>query len=99
MINNPPPVIYACLKHTWASGIKDGRELAFKQMRDFTKSLVERLGIMTLNDINFQIENSKGDEPKLRLIKLLARCYLKLGEWQSALQDQLNEVSLNENIE
>ena len=91
MVNNPPNVIYACMKHTWTSGVK---EHAFKQMREFTKTLVERLGIVTLNDINFQIEKNKGDPVKLNLVKLLARCYLKLGEWQTALQDELNEVAI-----
>ncbi|KAJ3194365.1 phosphatidylinositol kinase- protein kinase tor1 [Irineochytrium annulatum] len=93
MMNNSPHVIYACLKHTWASGVK---EHAFKQMREFTKTLVERLGIATLNDINFQIEQNRGDESKLSLVKLLARCYLKLGEWQISLQEELNDVVIPE---
>ncbi|KAJ3215347.1 phosphatidylinositol kinase- protein kinase tor1 [Dinochytrium kinnereticum] len=93
MLNNSPHVIYACLKHTWASGVRDH---AFKQMRDFTKTLVERLGILTLNDINFHVEQNKNDPGKLNLIKLLARCYLKLGEWQIALQEELNDVVIPE---
>ncbi|KAJ3103710.1 phosphatidylinositol kinase- protein kinase tor1 [Phlyctochytrium bullatum] len=93
MLNNTPQVIYACLKHTWASGVRDH---AFKQMRDFTKTLVERLGIVTLNDINYHVEQSRNDPNKLNLIKLLARCYLKLGEWQIALQEELNEVVIPE---
>ncbi|KAJ3106200.1 phosphatidylinositol kinase- protein kinase tor1 [Phlyctochytrium planicorne] len=93
MLNNSPHVIYACLKHTWASGVRDH---AFKQMRDFTKTLVERLGIVTLNDINSHVDQNKNDPTKLSLIKLLARCYLKLGEWQIALQEELNEVVIPE---
>ncbi|KAI9341262.1 armadillo-type protein [Zopfochytrium polystomum] len=96
MLNNPPQVIYACLKHTWASGVKEVREHAFKQMREFTATLVERLGIVTLNDIAYQIESNKGDPQKMNLFKLLARCYLKLGEWQSSLQDELNDTVIPE---
>ena len=96
MLNNPPQVIYACLKHTWASGVKEVREHALKQIREFTSTLVDRLGIATLTDINYQIESNKGDQTKLNLVKLLARCYLKLGEWQSALQDELTETVIPE---
>ncbi|KAJ3318282.1 phosphatidylinositol kinase- protein kinase tor1, partial [Blyttiomyces sp. JEL0837] len=97
LLNNPPAVIYACLKHKWASSsVRDFKDNAFQQMREFTKTLVERLGIRTLDDIDYQIESSRGDPIKLSLVKLLARCYLKLGEWQSALQDDLDEASIPE---
>ncbi|KAJ1558413.1 phosphatidylinositol kinase- protein kinase tor1, partial [Cladochytrium tenue] len=94
MKNNPPQVVYACLKHAWASwatGGKAVREHAYVQMREFTVSLVERLGIHSAEDISFQIENSRGDEARMSLFKLLARCYLKIGEWENALQDELSE--------
>ncbi|KAI8836345.1 armadillo-type protein [Chytridium lagenaria] len=88
MLNNSPHVIYACLKHTWASGV---RIMRLSRCGIFTKTLVERLGIVTLNDINFHVEQNKNEPAKLGLIKLLARCYLKLGEWQIALQEELND--------
>ncbi|RKO90751.1 armadillo-type protein, partial [Blyttiomyces helicus] len=91
--NNAPPVVYGCLKHLWASGHP---EEAFHQMKAFTKSVVDRLGVSTLNDINFQIECSRGDLGKIALVRTLARCYLKLGEWQSALQEDLNETVIPE---
>ncbi|KAJ3083694.1 phosphatidylinositol kinase- protein kinase tor1, partial [Quaeritorhiza haematococci] len=90
---NAPQVIYGFLKHQWASGVK---ERAFHQMKTFTKSLVDRLGVTTLNDINFQIELSRGDHNKLALVRLLARCYLKLGEWQISLQEELSEMVIPE---
>jgi FKBP12-rapamycin complex-associated protein len=93
MTNSTPPVVYACLKHTWATGEKDN---ALRQMKEFTKTLVERLGIATLNDISQQIETNKNDTAKLSLVKLLARCYLKLGEWQTALLDDLSEPVITE---
>ncbi|KAJ3130914.1 phosphatidylinositol kinase- protein kinase tor1 [Physocladia obscura] len=94
--NNPPHVTYACLKHAWSSGVKEVKEHAFDQLRAFTKQLVDRLGIATLNDIAVQIESHKGDLERQKTIKLLARCYLKLGEWQQALEEELNDVVLPE---
>ncbi|KAJ3290058.1 phosphatidylinositol kinase- protein kinase tor1 [Borealophlyctis nickersoniae] len=90
---NAPQVVYACLKHLWASGSK---EHAFHQMKEFTRSVVERLGVSTLNDISFQIECNRGDAGKLAFVNLLARCYLKLGEWQTNLQEELNETVIPE---
>ena len=89
---NAPPVVYACLKHLWASGSKDH---AFQQMKEFTRAVVERCGITSLNDIGYQVELSRGDAGKAALVNLLARCYHKLGEWQSSLQEELNDVSLS----
>ncbi|KAI9091315.1 armadillo-type protein [Phlyctochytrium arcticum] len=86
--DDAPQVIYACLKHHWTSGMK---EQAFVTMKDFTKSIVERLGLTTLHDIHAHVDCHNGDAVKLEPVRLLARCYLKLGEWQSALQEELNE--------
>ncbi|TPX76526.1 hypothetical protein CcCBS67573_g02191 [Chytriomyces confervae] len=94
--NNPPNVIYACLKHAWASGVKEVKEHAFDQLRQFTKTLVDRLEIATLNDINVQVDPAKADPDRPAIIKLLARCYLKLGEWQQALEEELNEAVIPE---
>lgn len=61
-------------------------------MKDFTKRIVDTLGLTTLNDINAHVESSAKENSKANLVRLLARCYLKLGEWQSALQEELNDV-------
>ncbi|KAI9000239.1 armadillo-type protein [Gaertneriomyces semiglobifer] len=88
-----PQVVYACLKHLWASGSKDQ---SFGQMKEFTRTIVDQLGISTLNDIHSHIEGSQADPGKGELVKLLARCYLKLGEWQTALQEELNDAVIPE---
>ncbi|KNC98625.1 uncharacterized protein SPPG_06307 [Spizellomyces punctatus DAOM BR117] len=91
--DDAPQVVYACLKHLWASSMK---EQAFGQMKEFTKSIVERLGLTTLNDIHAHVDGQSGDASKLGPVRLLARCYLKLGEWQSALQEELNDAVIPE---
>ncbi|KAI8892612.1 FAT domain-containing protein, partial [Globomyces pollinis-pini] len=85
---NAPQVLYACFKHLWASG---NRQKAFAQMRNFTHILVEKLGIQSLNDISIQVENQSIDPAKQAIMQLLARCYLKNGEWQHALREDSRE--------
>ncbi|KAJ3067743.1 phosphatidylinositol kinase- protein kinase tor1 [Podochytrium sp. JEL0797] len=97
--NNPPHVIYACLKHAWASGVREVKDHAFDQLRQFTKTLVDRLGVTSLQDITAQIENNKADVERQSIIKLLARCYLKLGEWQESLEEGLNSEVIPEILE
>lgn len=86
--NNPAPVVYASLKYLWASGARDQ---SYGQMNEFTKGLVERLGISSLNNLAAHIETIQEPE-KVALLKILARCYSKLGEWQIALTDELDDV-------
>ncbi|KAJ3030013.1 UNVERIFIED_CONTAM: phosphatidylinositol kinase- protein kinase tor1, partial [Siphonaria sp. JEL0065] len=97
--NNPPHVIYACLKHAWASGVREVKDHAFDQLRQFTKTLVDRLGVTSLHDITTQIETYKTDAERQSIIKLLARCYLKLGEWQESLEEGLNDAVIPEILE
>ncbi|ORY53002.1 mechanistic target of rapamycin [Rhizoclosmatium globosum] len=97
--NNPPHVIYACLKHAWASGVREVKDHAFDQLRQFTKTLVDRLGVTSLQDITNQIETQKSDVERQKIIKLLARCYLKLGEWQESLEEGLNDAVIPEILE
>ncbi|KAI9341687.1 FAT domain-containing protein [Obelidium mucronatum] len=86
--NNPPPVIYACLKHAWASGVRDVQENAFEQLRQFTKTLVDRLNLKNLNDISEYIKKNKSNLDSMKTMKLIARCYVKMGEWQKVLEDE-----------
>ncbi|KAI9327967.1 armadillo-type protein [Obelidium mucronatum] len=97
--NNPPHVIYACLKHAWASGVREVKDHAFDQLRQFTKTLVDRLGVTSLHDITTQIETYKTDPERQSIIKLLARCYLKLGEWQESLEESLSDAVIPEILE
>ncbi|KAJ3227345.1 phosphatidylinositol kinase- protein kinase tor1 [Clydaea vesicula] len=91
LYNNEPVVVYAALKHLWASG---GQESAFNQMKLFTKMMVDKMGLGSLNEISSQVESSRNDIEKLKSVKLLARCYLKVGTWQSEIQDDWNETSI-----
>ena len=59
-------------------------------MRDFTQNLVEKLGIRSLNDVISQVEGSK-DPLKQSMMQLLARCYLKIGEWNNTLHEDAQQ--------
>ena len=55
-------------------------------MREFTQDLAEKLGIKSLNDIANQVEGSDGPV-KQSMMQLLARCNLKIGEWNNILRE------------
>jgi hypothetical protein len=80
-VKNTPSVIYACLKHLWARG---HQEHAFLQMKKFTQVIVNNLGIQSLSDINAHADRFQSEPENLSMMSLLARCYLKTGEWQIA---------------
>jgi FKBP12-rapamycin complex-associated protein len=82
--NNSPQVIYACLKHLWSAGDK---QTAFVQMKDFTQQMVSQLGIQSLNDIIVHQDTVKMDPNKVSMMRLLARCYLRIGEWQNVMRE------------
>ncbi|KAG0362437.1 phosphatidylinositol kinase- protein kinase tor1 [Gamsiella multidivaricata] len=80
----PPQVVYAKLKYMWATGV---REQTLECLRLFTDRLASDLGLglaetngSALTGVN-QAHGSDEDYSRL-----LARCYLKQGEWQFALQ-------------
>jgi FKBP12-rapamycin complex-associated protein len=83
--NNSPHVIYACLKHLWAAG---SRIQAFTQMKEFTQQLVGNLDIHSLTDIYSRANDIETDPLKKSMLKLLARCYLRIGDWQSSLHEE-----------
>ena len=76
-------MVYACLKYLWASG---STEQSFLKMQEFTLGLTSRLQISSVTNLALQIESIQ-DPEKIHLLKVLARCYLKLGEWQIALRN------------
>ena len=85
----PPQVIYAHLKYLWATG---AREETLTFLREFTGKLSGDLGLHPDSD--------QGPAQELvttgrvaEYTHLLARCYYKLGEWQSAQQDNWGSVS------
>ncbi|KAF8928817.1 armadillo-type protein [Dissophora ornata] len=89
----PPQVVYAKLKYMWATGV---RKEALECLRVFTDRLVSDLGLgmeetngTALTGVN-QTPGSDED-----FSRLLARCYLKQGEWQFALQDGWTPESID----
>ncbi|KAJ3128378.1 phosphatidylinositol kinase- protein kinase tor1 [Nowakowskiella sp. JEL0407] len=94
VISGPPKVIYSCLKFLWHY---NKRERAFNQMRELSRSLAERLGIFgALN-----ADNTGGIVPVDNLVptggellRLLSKCYRKLGEWQNPESETPTEASL-----
>ncbi|XP_071946239.1 serine/threonine-protein kinase mTOR-like [Antedon mediterranea] len=73
--NNDPHVTFAYMKHMW----KDGDRMeAFNELHHFVQSAIQQYAA-SLNPAEDNIERRE-------LQKLLARCYLKLGEWQQSLE-------------
>ncbi|KAG0305001.1 phosphatidylinositol kinase- protein kinase tor1 [Dissophora globulifera] len=81
----PPQIVYAKLKYMWATGV---REETLESLRIFTNRLAADLGL-TLSETNGTaltgVNQAHGSDEDFS--RLLARCYLKQGEWQFALQD------------
>ncbi|KAJ9098776.1 hypothetical protein QFC19_006252 [Naganishia cerealis] len=77
----PPHVVYAYFKYTWAKG---DRADSLDWLRAFTARLSADVGLTTVNG---QARMISADPALLNYTKLLARCHVKLGQWQVALQD------------
>lgn len=81
----PPPVVYAQLKYLWATG---SQKEALLHLVGFTSRMAHDLGL----DPNNMIAQSAPQKTKLspqhvdEYTKLLARCFLKQGEWRVSLQ-------------
>lgn len=87
-----PQVIYAKLKCMWATGI---REQTLESLRLFTDRLASDLGLGPTGTNGTALtaaRQSEGSDEDFS--RLLARCYLKQGEWQFALQDGWTHVSV-----
>lgn len=81
----PPPVVYAQLKYLWAAG---SRQEALKYLIGFTSRMAHDLGLDPSNMIaqNVSQNHSLSANNIEEYTKLLARCFLKQGEWRIALQ-------------
>lgn len=90
-VSGPPQVIYAHLKYLWATG---AREETLAWLREFTGKLSADLGIHPDGEA---VATSEVVSPgrKAEYTRLLARCHYKLGEWQSAMQEDWGSVSLS----
>ncbi|KAJ1558803.1 phosphatidylinositol kinase- protein kinase tor1, partial [Nowakowskiella sp. JEL0078] len=104
VISGPPKVIYSCLKYLWHI---DSRERAFNQMRELCRSLAERLGVFTAltsehNVVMTPVEElvHPGTNPQVRgeLLRLLSRCYRKLGEWHTPQSSIPNENAISQSL-
>ncbi|KAF9162608.1 phosphatidylinositol kinase- protein kinase tor1 [Actinomortierella ambigua] len=90
----PPQIVYAKLKYMWATGV---REHTLTCLRQFTERLASDLGLGTVDDVGIAMTGANqqnGDV--LHYSRLLARCYLKQGEWQYALQDGWTHDSIED---
>ena len=81
-----PKVTYAFTKHLWANG---ETQKAFDQLLEFTQRTLK-----TFQDRKDMKEKDEID--KIEVFKLLARCFIRLGEWQENLlglsQDLIQSV-------
>lgn len=81
----PPQVVYAQLKFMWATG---NQQDALRYLVDFTTRMSHDLNLSGSDDLISQPLpwEAPGSAPEIKdYTKLLARCFLKQGEWQIAL--------------
>jgi len=75
----PPNILYAYYKFTWAKG---DRVESLGWLREFTANLVRDVQLTQVNGRLVAAHPSNA-----AYTELLARCHVKLGKWQVALQD------------
>ncbi|KAI9604455.1 hypothetical protein KEM48_000690 [Puccinia striiformis f. sp. tritici PST-130] len=89
----PPLVIYSHIKYMWGSGAKQD---SLMYLKDFTLRLSEDV---------FDQRDQGGEqdfEQQIRRVdhqRLLSRCHLKLGEWQSQLQEDWSSPAVSDILE
>lgn len=81
----PPLVVYAQLKYMWATG---SQKDALRHLISFTSRMAHDLGLDPSNMIAQSVpQNTTIPQHHIEdYTKLLARCFLKQGEWRVALQ-------------
>lgn len=81
----PPPVVYAQLKYLWASG---SQKEALRHLIGFTSRMAHDLGLDPSNMIAQSVPQNSTIAPQHveDYTKLLARCFLKQGEWRVSIQ-------------
>ncbi|KAF9993671.1 phosphatidylinositol kinase- protein kinase tor1 [Entomortierella chlamydospora] len=90
----PPQIVYAKLKYMWATGV---REQTLDCLRQFTERLASDLGLGTVEDVGIAMTGANQlNGNVIDYSRLLARCYLKQGEWQFALQDGWTHDSIED---
>ncbi|QLQ82667.1 hypothetical protein HG537_0H04300 [Torulaspora globosa] len=81
----PPPVVYAQLKYLWATG---SQKDALRHLIGFTSRMAHDLGLDPSNMIAQSVPRNSSIAPRHveDHTRLLARCFLKQGEWRVSLQ-------------
>jgi len=88
-----PKVTYAQLKHSWAMQTRtESRQATLDSLRDFTLRLSNNLGLNPDEPVFVDSAHVSGDFADY--IHLLARCYLKQGEWQKELQEEWSQETI-----
>ncbi|KAI8344851.1 armadillo-type protein [Chlamydoabsidia padenii] len=92
-----PKIVYAQLKHMWHSSGQntDGQTQALNTLRDFTAQKTQDLGLNPDEmAVSMPIDPSRISDDVAEYTRLLARCYLRQGEWQRALSYELTEDTI-----
>ncbi|CAO3650716.1 unnamed protein product [Cunninghamella blakesleeana] len=92
-----PKIVYAQLKHMWYSSGQnpEGQNQALGILRDFTAQKTQDLGLNPDEmAVSLPIDPSRLSEDVAEYTRLLARCYLRQGEWQRALSYELTEETI-----
>ena len=87
-VKAPPHVVYAHLKFNWAAGF---HVESLDYLQKFTASLRRDLDSEPQENLVNPTAKQKIDE----LTHLLARCCYKQGEWQMAVKQEWNSVSIS----
>ncbi|KAI8062483.1 armadillo-type protein [Gongronella butleri] len=97
MLTPHPKIVYAQLKHLWHSSAhdQDGQARALTILRDFTAQKTNDLGLNPDEmAVSLPIDSSRLSEDGAEYTRLLARCYLRQGEWQRAMSYELTEDTI-----
>ncbi|RDD40512.1 Serine/threonine-protein kinase mTOR [Trichoplax sp. H2] len=86
-----PKVTFSYMKHMWLSG---QQEEAFQHLQYFVQTMITQNAAVASLSSNEETQQSIKEANN----RLLARCYLKLGEWMLSLS-QLNEQTITQIIQ
>ncbi|KAL1915020.1 uncharacterized protein VTP21DRAFT_7725 [Calcarisporiella thermophila] len=93
--NAPPQVVYSRLKQMWASDVsRESRQATLDYLRKYANRLYQELGLSTGEGRDASLSMVWAQSESEECIRLLARCYLKQGQWQVALQDRWREDTI-----
>ncbi|KAI0228314.1 phosphatidylinositol kinase- protein kinase tor1 [Massospora cicadina] len=86
-----PQVVYAYLKHRWASG--GGRD-TLSQLQAFTQQLTNCLKLQSVEPHSLASLVAQPSEEGGAYLRLLSRCHHRQGKWLRQLQDYWDETSI-----